>query len=199
MTCGSTAIMCTACRRGAVTAGPDGLRDPVPNNVSTSKAVAAIGFSGSSAATPWRRRRWRRSGRSRRYSSAPRQRGAFVDRSLARLARLAFKRDEETDDHAWVSTRSLARKENLSSYDAGYLELAIGRPMSLASCDQALLAAAAHVQRGRGVMVCNTPARFVTPRTEPVALPKAYRRASRSVGSTQASIALIHRQAGLDG
>ncbi len=68
---------------------------------------------------------------------------AFVDRSLARLARLAIKRDEETDDHAWGSTRTLAQKENLSLYDAAYLELAIRRRMSLASCDQALLAAAA--------------------------------------------------------
>ena len=67
---------------------------------------------------------------------------AYVDRSLARLARLAIERDEETDDHAWGSTRTLARKENLSLYDAAYLELAIRRGMSLASCDKALLAAA---------------------------------------------------------
>ena len=67
---------------------------------------------------------------------------AYVDRSLARLARLAIERDEETDDHAWESTRTLARKENLSLYDAAYLELAIRRGMSLASCDKALLAAA---------------------------------------------------------
>lgn len=68
---------------------------------------------------------------------------AYVDRSLARLARLAIMRDEETDDHAWGSTRTLARKESLSVYDASYLELAIRRRVSLASCDQALLAAAA--------------------------------------------------------
>lgn len=68
---------------------------------------------------------------------------AYVDRSLARLARLAIKRHEETDDHAWGSTRTLARKEDLSLYDAAHLELAIRRPMSLASCDKALLAAAA--------------------------------------------------------
>jgi predicted nucleic acid-binding protein len=67
---------------------------------------------------------------------------AFVDRSLARLARLAIERDEETDDHAWGSTRTLARKENLSLYDAAYLELAIRSRMSLASCEKALLAAA---------------------------------------------------------
>jgi predicted nucleic acid-binding protein len=68
---------------------------------------------------------------------------AYVDRSLVRLARLAIKRDQETDDHAWGSTRTLARKEDLSLYDAAYLELAIRRRMSLASCDKALLAAAA--------------------------------------------------------
>lgn len=68
---------------------------------------------------------------------------AYVDRSLARLARLAIERDEATDDHAWGSTRTLARKEDLSLYDAAYLELAIRRRMSLASCDKALLAAAA--------------------------------------------------------
>jgi predicted nucleic acid-binding protein len=68
---------------------------------------------------------------------------AYVDRSLARLGRLAITRDEETDDHAWNATRTLARKEDLSVYDATYLELAIRRQMSLASCDKALLAAAA--------------------------------------------------------
>ncbi len=67
---------------------------------------------------------------------------AYVHRSLARLARLAIKRDEETDDHAWGSTRTLARKEDLSLYDAAYLELAIRRRVSLASCGKALLAAA---------------------------------------------------------
>ena len=68
---------------------------------------------------------------------------AYVDRSLARLARLGIKRDEETDDHAWGSTRTLARKEGLSLYDAASLELAIRKRMSLASCDKALLVAAA--------------------------------------------------------
>jgi len=67
---------------------------------------------------------------------------AYVDRSLARLARLGIKRDEETDDHAWGSTRTLARKEELSVHDAAYLELAIRRRVSSASCDKALLAAA---------------------------------------------------------
>ena len=71
---------------------------------------------------------------------------AYVDRSLARLGRLAIRRDEETDDHAWSATRTLAREEDLSLYDAAYLELAIRRQMALASCDKVLLAAAARRQ-----------------------------------------------------
>ena len=42
----------------------------------------------------------------------------YVDRSLARLARLAIKRDEETDDQARGATPTLARNEDLSLYDA---------------------------------------------------------------------------------
>jgi hypothetical protein len=48
LTGGSTAIMCPACCRGAMTAGPDGVRDPVPNMDAASKAGATSGFSGSS-------------------------------------------------------------------------------------------------------------------------------------------------------
>src|SRR3984885_15824274 len=40
--------MCPACRRGTMSAGPDGIRDPDPNNFATSKAGTLIGFSGSS-------------------------------------------------------------------------------------------------------------------------------------------------------
>lgn len=68
---------------------------------------------------------------------------AYVDRPLARLARLAIKRDEETDDHSWGSTGTLARKESLSDYDAAYLELALRKRTSFASPGQALLAAGA--------------------------------------------------------
>ena len=64
------------------------------------------------------------------------------DRSLARLARLPISRDGETDDHASGQTRTLARKEDLSLYDAACLERAIRRRMPLSSCDQALVAAA---------------------------------------------------------
>ncbi len=48
LTGGSIASMCAACRRGTMSAGPDGIRDPAPNNFAASKAGTLIGFSGSS-------------------------------------------------------------------------------------------------------------------------------------------------------
>lgn len=68
---------------------------------------------------------------------------AYAYRSLTRLGRLAIKSDEETDSHAWGATRTLSREENLTLYDAAYLELAVRKSAPLASCDAALLAAAA--------------------------------------------------------
>ena len=68
---------------------------------------------------------------------------AYADRSIARLARLIIQSDGETDDHAWSATRILAREEDLTLYDAAYLELAIRKRAILASCDTALLNAAA--------------------------------------------------------
>ena len=67
---------------------------------------------------------------------------AYVDYSLNRLARLPIFLDTETNVHAWGSILELARKRDLTIYDACYLELAlrIGKP--LASCDGALLKAA---------------------------------------------------------
>jgi predicted nucleic acid-binding protein len=67
---------------------------------------------------------------------------AYADRSLARLGRLAIRSDEETDNYAWGATRTLSREENLTLYDAAYLELAIRSGASLASCDVELLGAA---------------------------------------------------------
>jgi predicted nucleic acid-binding protein len=66
----------------------------------------------------------------------------YANRSISRLARLAIKSDDETDDHAWGATRTLAREEDLTLYDAAYLELAIRKRAILASCDNDLLAAA---------------------------------------------------------
>ena len=45
---GSIAVMCPACWRGTLAAGPDGFRDPIPNNDAASRAIASVGFTGSS-------------------------------------------------------------------------------------------------------------------------------------------------------
>ncbi len=66
----------------------------------------------------------------------------FADRSLARLGRLAIRSDEDTDRQAWGMTRQLSQAENLTLYDAAYLELALRKKSPLASCDAALIAAA---------------------------------------------------------
>ena len=47
-TIGSIAVMCPACWRGSMAAGPDGIRDPAPNRRAASKAAVLDGFSGSS-------------------------------------------------------------------------------------------------------------------------------------------------------
>lgn len=67
----------------------------------------------------------------------------FVDRSLDRLRHLAISIDGETDEHAWGATRALAREHDLTLYDAAYLELALRLGQPLATCDQALIRAAA--------------------------------------------------------
>lgn len=66
----------------------------------------------------------------------------YADRSLARLGRLAIHSDEDTDRQAWGVTRQLSQEENLTLYDAAYLELALRKRIPLASCDAALIAAA---------------------------------------------------------
>lgn len=66
----------------------------------------------------------------------------YVDKSLARLARLPIVIDEETDSHAWGATRVLSREEGLTPYDAAYLELALRLNRPLASGDADLIAAA---------------------------------------------------------
>jgi predicted nucleic acid-binding protein len=66
----------------------------------------------------------------------------YADRSLARLGRLAIHSDEDTDRQAWGMTRQLSQEENLTLYDAAYLELALRKGIPLASCDAALIAAA---------------------------------------------------------
>lgn len=66
----------------------------------------------------------------------------FADTALARLGRMRIAIDAETDLHAWGATLSLSRAEDLTLYDAAYLELAIRLGATLASFDRELIAAA---------------------------------------------------------
>lgn len=66
----------------------------------------------------------------------------YADRSIARLQSLPISIDRETDRQAWGETRRLALAQDLTVYDAAYLELAIRRGWPLASLDKALNAAA---------------------------------------------------------
>jgi predicted nucleic acid-binding protein len=61
---------------------------------------------------------------------------------LGFLASLPIAVDEETKLHAFSSTLSVARENDLSAYDAAYLELAIRRGLPLATLDDKLKAAA---------------------------------------------------------
>src|SRR3954447_18981818 len=53
--------------------------------------------------------------------------------------------DDETNGRAWSDTLNLARAQDLSAYDAAYLELAMRRGLPLATLDARLKAAAAAV------------------------------------------------------
>ncbi|QJU59363.1 type II toxin-antitoxin system VapC family toxin [Sphingomonas sp. AP4-R1] len=66
----------------------------------------------------------------------------FVTKTLVQLSRMMIKVDEETDQHAWSSTRALSSEEGLTLYDAAYLELALRAALPLATCDRELIAAA---------------------------------------------------------
>jgi predicted nucleic acid-binding protein len=69
--------------------------------------------------------------------SAP-QVSAFV----ALVEALRVEIDMETPWRAWSETRELARREQVTTYDAAYLELAIRRQATLVSKDKKLIAAA---------------------------------------------------------
>ena len=58
------------------------------------------------------------------------------------LRALPVKLDDETASQAWTATADLAKRFNLSSYDAAYLELARRCDLPLASLDRELRAAA---------------------------------------------------------
>jgi predicted nucleic acid-binding protein len=53
--------------------------------------------------------------------------------------------DDETATRAWSDVLSVARAQNLSVYDAAYLELALRRGLALATLDDKLKAAATAV------------------------------------------------------
>ena len=74
---------------------------------------------------------------------------AYVDGSLASLSELFITTDDQTARRAWSDTMSLSRTEDLTPYDACYLELAIRQNLPLATGDAALATAA----RNRGVAV----------------------------------------------
>jgi predicted nucleic acid-binding protein len=58
------------------------------------------------------------------------------------LASLGIVADDETSSRAWNDTLNLARLQNLSAYDASYLELALRLGLPLATLDTKLKTAA---------------------------------------------------------
>jgi len=67
---------------------------------------------------------------------------AFVDESLTNLAALPINIDDATDAHAWSATRRLSLENDLTLYDAAYLELAIRTGRAIATLDKDLVKAA---------------------------------------------------------
>ncbi|MGA7340244.1 MAG: type II toxin-antitoxin system VapC family toxin [Terracidiphilus sp.] len=67
---------------------------------------------------------------------------AFRDATLADLALLPIRVDEETDRQAWGAALRLAERYRLTLYDSAYLELAQRRGLPLATLDAELRAAA---------------------------------------------------------
>ena len=61
------------------------------------------------------------------------------------LAALAITIDPETSERAWHGILSLARRQNLTAYDASYLELAVRLAIPLATLDQRLRNAATSI------------------------------------------------------
>ncbi len=73
----------------------------------------------------------------------------FVDTSLNDLARVSIAVDPHADALAWTEILTLSREEELTVYDAAYLELALRLGATLLTLDMKLAAAA----RRRGVEV----------------------------------------------
>lgn len=74
---------------------------------------------------------------------------SFPDQVLAALSDMPIMIDLETADRAWSETLALSREQDLTPYDAAYLELAVRRGAALATLDMRLAAAA----RRRGIEV----------------------------------------------
>jgi predicted nucleic acid-binding protein len=70
---------------------------------------------------------------------------AKVTQFLTLLQSLPIVVDEATMTQAWGVTLHLPRGQNLSAYDAAYLELALRRGLSIATLDDKVKAAAASV------------------------------------------------------
>ncbi len=67
---------------------------------------------------------------------------ADVAAFVALLEGLPIRIDDETSRHAMKTTLDIARAQNLSVYDASYLELALRRGLPIATLDAKLKAAA---------------------------------------------------------
>jgi predicted nucleic acid-binding protein len=67
---------------------------------------------------------------------------AQAARMITYLAAMPISVDDETNLHARTTTLSLARQQDLTAYDAAYLELALRRGLPLATLDGQLKAAA---------------------------------------------------------
>ena len=65
---------------------------------------------------------------------------------IALIEGLGVQVDPHTSTHAWRETLSLARRYDLTAYDAAYLELAVRERLSLATLDEALAKAARKLQ-----------------------------------------------------
>ena len=73
---------------------------------------------------------------------------AQIADSLDLLDRSPIVTDTETDSRAFREILALARGEDLTTYDAAYLELAVRRRLPLATLDRELIRAAHRIQVG---------------------------------------------------
>jgi predicted nucleic acid-binding protein len=67
----------------------------------------------------------------------------YRDAAIRRLVLLPIEIDPDTNDYAWTTTLQLAEAQQLTVYDASYLELTLRRRLPLATRDDQLAAAAA--------------------------------------------------------